>query len=89
MPTNAMRIQRMADQSFEVTVWGPDGVPLDLTPHFEQIIGPEAPSTFSHQIQLKDGDFKTAIEFTASEMDLRYQLKEDVARLLVAVAGAT
>ena len=87
MPTNALRIVRSPDASFVVTAWGPDGVARDLTAHFQEITGPEALSPFTNKLTLKNGSFKTEIEFAASEMDLRYQLDEAVAKQLVAVAG--
>lgn len=85
MPTNALRVQRSEDGSFQVDVWGPDGVKRDLTPHFQQITGPEAPSLFLHKIRLKNTTFATQVEFTPNEMDLQFHLDEDVARQLAAI----
>jgi len=88
MPTNAMRIQRMADSSFDVKVWGPDGVQKNLTAQFQQITGPEAPSTFKQRIFLANASYHTEVEFTSPEFDLRYKLDPEVAKQLVAIAEA-
>lgn len=85
MPRNQLRVQRLEDGSFVATVWKPNGDPKDLTPHFVQITGPEAPSLFDHKITFRNSSYEAQVEFTAKEFDLRYILEPEVARQLAII----
>ncbi len=85
MPQNQLKVEHLAGQDLEVTIFDADGVAHDITAMFRSITGSTTPSAFANRFTGQRDGTSIDITFTARGKEMAFDVNEATVKQLCAL----